>query len=85
MPPFDPLIVLLGVGSLGVGLYQLFVTVRLVRFGGYSVRLKIAQAVLIWLLPLFGAWIVHVVIRGTEESVPGADRNFTPQNQQNVW
>ncbi len=79
----DPIVVL-AIGTLGVALYQLFVTVRLIRFGGYSVGQKIAQSFFIWLLPLLGAWIVHVVIRMTETSVSRADRNFTPQDQQSV-
>ena len=85
MSELDPLVVL-GIGTLGVASYQLFVTVRLIRFGGYSVSQKIAQSLIIWLLPLLGAWIVHVVIRMTERPIPQprADGNFTPQDPQSV-
>ena len=83
MSAIDPLIVLV-IGASGVALYQLFVMVRLVKFGGYSAGQKIAQSLLIWLVPLLGAWIVHAVIRMTERSISPADRNFTPQDPQSV-
>ncbi len=79
----DPLIVL-GAGILGVLLYQVLVTIRLVRFAGYSTGQKIAQSLIIWLVPLLGAWIVHAVIRMTEAPVAKADRDFTPQGPQSV-
>ena len=75
---------LLGIGLAAAALYQLFVTVRLIKFAGYSIGQKIAQVLLIWLLPLLGAWIVHVVIRTTEKAPPAADRDFTPQGPQSV-
>jgi len=83
MSAIDPLIVLV-IGTVGVAFYQLFVTVRLIRFGGYSLGQKIAQSLFIWLVPLLGAWIVHAVIRMTEKSISSADRNFTPQDPQSV-
>ena len=79
----NPLIVLV-IGTLGIALYQTFVTVRLIRFGGYSAGQKIAQSFIIWLMPLLGAWIVHAVIRTTEQSISPADRSFTPQPPQSV-
>lgn len=79
----DPF-VMLCVGILVVVLYQIFVTVRLIRFAGYSVGQKIAQSVLIWFLPLIGTWMVHAVIRSTEAAITAADRDFTPQDPQNI-
>ena len=76
--------VMLGVGILVVVLYQIFVTMRLIQFAGYSGGQKIAQIVLIWLLPLIGTWIVHAVIRSTEAAIVAADRDFTPQDPQNI-
>ena len=83
MSAVDPLI-LFGIGGLLMASYQLFVTVRLIKFGGYSVGQKFAQTLFIWVLPLIGAFVVHTVIRVTERSLPGADRNFTPQDPQSV-
>ena len=74
--------VIFAIIAVGAVLYQAFVTVRLVRFGGYSTGQKVAQSFFIWLLPVLGAWIVHLVIRTTQKSSPGADRNFTPQDPQ---
>jgi hypothetical protein len=79
----DPF-VMLCVGILGVVLYQIFVTVRLIKFTGYSGGQKIAQLFLIWFLPLLGTWVVHAVIRSTEATIVPADRDFTPQDPQNV-
>jgi len=67
-----------------IALYQLFVTVRLFRFTGYSPFQKTAQFFFVWLVPLIGALVVHNVIRGTEKAVAAADRNFTPQGPQSV-
>jgi hypothetical protein len=83
MSGVDPLAIL-GIGSIGVASYQLFVTVRLIKFAGYSVGQKVAQSFVIWLLPLLGAWIVHAVIRMTEKAIAKADRDFTPQGPQSV-
>jgi hypothetical protein len=74
----------LSIGIFGVVLYQIFVTVRLVKFTGYSTAQKIIQSLLIWLVPLLGAWIVHLVIRMTQAPVAKADREFTPQGPQSV-
>ena len=80
----DPLVILC-VGILGIVLYQIFVTVRLIKFTGYSGGQKIVQLFLIWFLPLLGTWIIHAVIRSTEASIAqAADRNFTPQEPQSV-
>lgn len=72
------------IAASAVTLYQVFVTVRLIRFAGYSPLQKTAQVFLIWFVPLIGALVVHLVIRGTEKSVTAADRNFTPQDPQSV-
>ena len=75
---------MLCIGILVVVLYQIFVTMRLIDFTGYSSGQKIAQLLLIWLLPLYGTWIVHAVMRSTEASIDPADRDFTPQDPQNI-
>ena len=83
MSLLDPLLVFC-IGAVGVVLYQTFVTVRLLRFAGYSAGQKIAQLCLVWLLPLLGTYIVHAVIRTTEARVKPRDRDFTPQGPQSV-
>jgi hypothetical protein len=79
----DPLFVF-GIGILGVVLYQIFVTVRLVKFTGYSIGQKIAQSLLVWLVPVLGAWIVHSVMRMIRAPIAKTDRDFTPQDPQSV-
>jgi hypothetical protein len=76
--------VIFAIIAIGAVLYQAFVTVRLFRFDGYSAGQKRAQSFLIWLLPVLGAWVVHLVIRTTERPLPTADRNFIPQNPQSI-
>ncbi len=79
----DPLFAF-GIGISGVVLYQIFVTVRLVKFPGYSIGQKIAQSLLVWLVPLLGGWIVHSVMRMTHAPIAKTDRDFTPQDPQSV-
>jgi hypothetical protein len=65
--------------ALGLALlaYQLYVTVRLLRFDGYTRTQKLLQLLVVWLLPLVGAMIVHSVIAFTLHR-PRADTQFTP-------
>ena len=83
MSAIDP-IVALGTVAIGVVLYQAFVTLRLVKFGGYSVGQKLAKSILVWLVPLVGALFVHFVICQTKRPIPEEDKNFTPQGPQSV-
>ncbi len=76
--------IVFSIGIFGVVLYQIFVTVRLAKFTGYSTAQKIGQSLLIWFVPLLGAWIVHLVIRMTQAPAAKADREFTPQGPQSV-
>lgn len=70
-------------GSLLALLFQLYVTVRLVRYTGYSSGQKVAQLFIIWLVPVFGAWIVILVIHDTVTPTKPADRNFIPDSGSN--
>ena len=81
MSAVDPL-TLFGIGGLVMASYQLFVTVRLIKFGGYSVGQKFAQALFIWVVPLIGAFVIHTVIRIAERHRSATDCNFTPQDPQ---
>ena len=62
-------------GGLAVA-YQLLVSVLVARSPVFSGRQKIAQIVLIWFLPMLGAFIAHWTIRSTHETVPVSDRSF---------
>jgi len=76
--------VIFGIAALGTVLYQVFVTARLIRFGGYSFAQKVMQSLFIWFVPLLGACIVYFVLRTTEKALPRQDRDFTPQGPQSV-
>ena len=58
--------------------FQLYVTVRLIRYSGYSTGQAVVQLFIVWLIPLFGAWIVNAVISFTIRPIRGADRDFSP-------
>jgi hypothetical protein len=57
--------------------FQLFVTVRLLRFDGYTGAQKFVQVLLVWLIPLVGALIVHSVMAFTLRR-PRGDTRFIP-------
>ena len=68
---------------LAVIAYQLFVTVRVVRSDQYSSTQRIVQAILIWLVPLVGAVICHVVLFTDRQSPQRRDDNFVPATDNN--
>jgi hypothetical protein len=65
-------------------LFQLYVTVRLLRYTGYSNGQKVAQLFILWLIPVIGAWIVNIIIHDTVTPAIPADRNFTPDSGNNT-
>jgi len=60
-------------------LYQGYVTYRVAGSLGLTRGQKIGQCILIWILPIIGAVIAHIML-GHELGVRSADRNFTPQS-----
>ena len=61
-----------------LAIYQAYVTYRVARSLGLSRGQKLAQGMLIWLLPLLGAVVAHIMLGHDFEARP-SDRNFTPQ------
>ena len=47
---------------LGLALYQLYVTARVLFAQQYSMLQRLMQTLLIWLIPFFGALLVHLVL-----------------------
>ncbi|WP_416694526.1 hypothetical protein [Azonexus caeni] len=45
-----------------LALFNLYVSIRLLAYGGYTSFQKMAQLFVIWLLPLAGALLVHSLI-----------------------
>ena len=58
--------------------YQLFVSWLVVRSFALSGGQKIAQIVLIWLVPVIGAFFAHWGIRPDKEELTN-DRKFIPE------
>jgi hypothetical protein len=66
------------IAGAAVVLFQAYVMYRVVANPGLTGGQKVAQCVLIWVLPLLGAVIVYIML-GVELGVRPADCNFTPQ------
>ena len=64
-------------------LYNIFVSLKLIRYGGYSRGQKITQVLIIWLLPLFGAFLVYSIISSTTKTAKSYDRDFIPNDDNN--
>lgn len=64
-------------------IYNIYVSITLLKFAGYSAGQKSAQLFIIWLLPAVGAVVVYSIIRSSLTSPKNHDRNFTPDNGSN--
>ena len=62
---------------IGALTYQTYVTVRVARFEGYNRHQKVAQLLLIWLVPFFGALLAHFVLHTTLVRPEQPDTKFT--------
>jgi hypothetical protein len=51
-----------GLAYAAIVVYQIYVTVAVIRFPGFQSGPKVLQVVLIWFVPLLGAIIAHVMI-----------------------
>ena len=60
----QPLVLVLLVG---IACYQVYVTVRVLGASEYSRAQKIAQSVIIWLVPFLGAGLCHLVLYTTTD------------------
>jgi hypothetical protein len=61
--------------------YNAYVSFRLLRARYYTRRQKLAQFVLLWLLPVFGATCVHWFVCHGTHSPPRSDQEFVPQEK----
>lgn len=62
---------------------NIYVSITLLKFAGYSTGQKAAQLFIIWLLPAVGAIVVYSIIRSSVTSSKSHDRNFTPDDGSN--
>ena len=63
-------------GAAVIAAYQLFVTVRVLRLPEYSRGQKVAQFLLIWGIPLFGAITCEVFLSSHRMSSSARDTAF---------
>jgi len=61
---------------LGLALYQLYVTARVLFAQQYSMPQRLRQILLIWLVPFFGALLVHLVLFADRGPRRRRDTNF---------
>ncbi|MFT3734321.1 MAG: hypothetical protein QM776_04765 [Rhodocyclaceae bacterium] len=63
--------------------FQALVSFKLVRYEGFSSTQRRMQLLLIWCVPLIGAWLSYSMMRAsTYQARP--DRQFTSQDDQSV-
>jgi len=60
-------------------LYQAWVSFRIVRASEYEYQQKIFQLLLVWLFPIFGSIIAHMVLRASHAPAQKHDSDFTPE------
>ncbi len=65
-----------GLGALTI--YQLYVTIKVLASVQYSRRQKLAQVILVWLLPFIGAVLCHVFLVSDTQGPGEKDAAFTP-------
>jgi hypothetical protein len=64
-------------------LFQLYVSIRMLFYGGYSVGQKVVQLLIVWLVPLFGGLLVNVFISADGKRQHRRDTRFTPDEGNN--
>jgi hypothetical protein len=60
--------------------YMAYVLIRVLRYHGFTSKQKLLQCGFVLLVPLFGAMVVHAVLRTDDEEPPKPDRNFERQD-----
>jgi hypothetical protein len=63
--------------------YQVFVTIAVLKADQYSPRQRIVQTFLIWVVPLVGAAVCHVVLFTDRQPSTKRDDRFTPATDEN--
>jgi cytochrome c-type biogenesis protein CcmH/NrfF len=63
-----------------VTVYQVWVSWMVLRYSAYSRAQRIAQLLLVWLVPVIGALAVHLVIYGFTVRARRRDDHFLPED-----
>jgi hypothetical protein len=64
-------------------LFQLYVSIRMLFYGGYGRGQKIVQLLIVWLVPLFGGLLVNSFLTSDEKKQHRHDTRFTPDEGNN--
>jgi hypothetical protein len=75
----DTLIIVVGL----VAAFQLYVSGRLLFYRGYTVRQKLIQLLIVWLVPGLGAILVLSFLAADSRKRPKADTAFIPDGGNN--
>jgi uncharacterized membrane protein YqjE len=63
----------------GLILYQLWVSVLIYRAAEYDKGQRMAQIIVVWLVPVIGSIGCHLFLRNNRKDVPRSDSNFVRQ------
>ena len=68
--------------AIAIAIYQAYVTVRVFLSARYTTFQRLAQALIIWLFPLFGAIACHIFLASDSQRPRPRDTAFTeaPEN-----
>ena len=77
-------LVLIAIGFSALVGYATYVAVLVLRADFYSATQKTVQCLLAFLLPLFGAALVHWFLRLQDSKAEKQDRAFIPQREPNI-
>jgi len=62
MPDSNILLLVLKIGLGALALFNMYVSIRLILFSGYTAFQKAWQLAIIWLIPILGAVFIHSLI-----------------------
>lgn len=78
-----PSMELLTTGITVVVLYQMYVSVRIAWYRGYTRKQKAIQLILTWLIPFFGAVVLHAFLAADLSQHKKLDTSFLPDGGNN--
>lgn len=64
-------------------LFQLYVSIHMLFYGGYGMGQKIVQLLIVWLVPLFGGLLVNSFLMANGNKQHRRDTRFTPDEGNN--
>jgi dolichyl-phosphate-mannose--protein O-mannosyl transferase len=62
-----------------LAMYQLFVSIKIILSSEYTIKQRIFQLLIIWLIPFFGALLCHYVVSQSGRSLRRQNNSFVRQ------